>query len=238
MAESDAEEKPNTLALLFRELARMIRPLAVIAGTPSEPDELPPFFTVMLGEMGIKLDKGIGAGTVEAIRNALDNVADAYETITGIINLDDLDFPTIAELKTMGQALGSAFGAIKSLSDLDLKAYGSDGALLDLEMLGRLLLEYLLAQYLMESHFTLFNAFAAFGIIEIGDADADSFHGRLTRVHIDLITEIVKDPSESLRAVTGWGTDDFNPYRLFVPLAYVLDHLGFPATLAIPSTLR
>lgn len=225
-------EQKSTLGVLAKELVLALRPLAQDNSTSST-DELPEFFKIILESAGLKLERVLENRTIKTIQDLLNSISAVYKTVEPLVeqpdSLDPNNIPTII------QALDNIIGNLQNLDQLQLKVYQPDNILVELQDLGLILLEYLITEYLEEEHPAIFNFLAQLGIIEFGDLSNADLNQRLTRLRLERIVLFINDPRAAVRDIYGWGSNNFNPYRLFGPLVFLLRNLGFPAYFAYPS---
>ena len=226
------EPESNTLGILFRELALALKPL-VETPTASNSETIHPFLELVLDSAGVALKKGIGTETIQSAVDAVNKVASAYQAIAPIIEREEL--PRLDEVPLLGKKVGEAFAALQELSDLRLPATAGGAVILELGNLGQLLAEYLIADFLEESHFTAFALLVQLGAIKLGDPYASEFEDRLTRFNLPIFIRFFTDPKSVPKTLFGWGDHDFQSDKLLAPLVFLIQSLGFPAVYGLPE---
>lgn len=226
-----AQPEKNTLSILLRELALALKPLADVPASPTD-ETIHPLLGIVLEGAGATLKKGIGKETVDAVVAVANQVSAAYRVIDPILTREEL--PNLDEVMVLQEKIRETFSACQELSKLKLPV-SSGNVLLSIENLGQILAEYLIADYLLTNHSSVFAFLVQIGAIRLGNPYSNEFQDRPTRFNLLIISSFITKPDDIPRILFGWGNQSFQPDKLLAPLVFLLQSLGFPAVFGLPE---
>lgn len=222
----------NTLSIILRELGRCMAPLV---GDSGNPNQLPSFFTVLLEEMGVTIEKSLGVEQITKVREILLKISNILDEILPIIERSD--YPNLNEIPQLVNAINKTIGALTELSSLKFKVENED-LLVEIGDMGLRILEYLFSSYLEAEHSSIFYLLELLGIVDTGDIEAERLIERLPRLDLPLLVSFLQDPQKILAKRYNWDREDgkeFNIYRALAPLLLLLQTWDLPAIFVYPA---
>jgi hypothetical protein len=211
---------PGTIELIAIELSKLLRPLKDELGTPAEAK-------AFLASMGFKLND------VSGLASDISLVATRTgELITIIVDLlQAIEAENFVTITTKGaQAVQKVADILNANESLSTNIGGKVGVPGD--VVARRIFDFLLFRYL-EGAQGLNDMLELSGLLDRVDHDEDSLDPNnppytVTTYHFDQIGDWLTDPGAQIKALYGWGNNNFNGKDLFAKIEQILARAGMP----------
>ena len=208
-------EQPGTTELLARELGRTVEPIANAA------EEGPEGVATFLSDAGF--DEAVAGEEADKLASALDSaIAEPAGVLAKTVLADE---PSIDDLPAVIEAVASVFEGLRALDDLQLQN-------VEVDELGKLLLDHLLVTYLRNYHRSVHSYLSLLGVVEQsggpGAGDLD----------LSIFPVAAKNPAKVPKEVFNWGSaqEDFLAFVVLYYLKEAFWDLGVPASIEGPPS--
>lgn len=220
----------NTILQTIKPMLLSIKPL-LQGATEAVEDGMPAVLLNFMDEVGLEIV--LGGDTLARIQTILGDLSAIYNTIATVIEKEEP--PGLDKTLQMVTAITEVVDAFDSFSGLNLQFATPEGVPATMADFGRSFLEYLIADYLKNELFRIYNILVLIGLIRPGNREASSPADRISRLDLAILGLWLSDPKQALVQLYRWGQPDFELFHLLVPLAYLLNTFGVSALFYLPG---
>ncbi len=234
----------GTLEVIALELAKVIKPLEERIGSGQ--------ILELFAELGIQFPESLASNP--QFQTALTDAISRLEAVPGLIETLIQQIDADDEGAAIGTAIDLTQQIVELIGDIDAIAHAIDTAhgsfpAIDIgDFVANLsvnLINYLLVNYVESVAPAAAAVLELFGVIErspqnVGSTNPVNPPYIRKAFHVDGLTKTFSNPLEQLRALYGWGNDDFDGAALLDKLNKVMLALGMPVVLdtgVTPHTL-